>query len=163
VCFSICTIFSFSLHFHVLPCEFLIFFVCQLSRHIPGPTVCVCLILHVFQFSCHISGPPVCTSHFFMFFSVSSNIPGHTYSVCLTFSTFLNFLANIQALQCVFIIFHVFHCFSTYSRSYNVCFCLHDIQFFSPFFMYYLESFLFSSFVSFLAIIQILRCEFPIF
>ena len=74
VCFSFCTFSVFISHFsvflnifQVLPCDFLIFLVCQFSRHIPGPTVfvsfsmivrflticqviqCIFLIFHNFQ------------------------------------------------------------------------------------------------------------------
>jgi len=69
--------------YHVI---FLIFFVCQFSRHIPGPTVC--------------------DSHFppFPIFSPQSR----SYSVCFSFSTFFSFLAIFQVLLCTFLIFHVF-------------------------------------------------------
>jgi len=73
--------------FHVIPCEFLIFYVFQFSRPIiPGPTVdlshfshfpvfldvfqvlpCEFLIFLFGQFSCHIPGPTVCISHFSRF------------------------------------------------------------------------------------------------
>jgi hypothetical protein len=41
VYFSFCTFSVFLAIMQVLPCEFLIFLVCQLSCHIPCPTVCV--------------------------------------------------------------------------------------------------------------------------
>ena len=40
VCFSFCTFFRVSHHISFLPCEFLIFLICQFSCHIPVPTVC---------------------------------------------------------------------------------------------------------------------------
>jgi hypothetical protein len=39
VCFSFWRFSVYLPIFHVLPCEFLIFLVCQFSRHIPGPTM----------------------------------------------------------------------------------------------------------------------------
>ena len=82
--------------FHVLPCEFLIFLLCQFSRHIPDPKIRVShfpfwsvftpysrsYIVH-FSFSTflsvsrHIPGQIVFVSHF-PCFPVFCNIPGPT-------------------------------------------------------------------------------------
>ena len=73
--------------FHVLTCEFLIFLVCQFSRHIPGPTVFVYLFLHVFFFSfLSIFQVLPWFSHFphLLVFSTYSR----SYSVCFSFSMF---------------------------------------------------------------------------
>ena len=62
--FSFFTFFSVSLViFYVLPCEFLIFLLCQISSHIPGPIVFVSIFLFG-QSSHHIPAPTVCVSHF---------------------------------------------------------------------------------------------------
>ena len=127
--------------FHVPPCEFLCFLMCQFSRHIPVPTECVyhftrfsvfltifqviqclCLIFQVFQFSHQNPGPTACITHTscFSLFPYSKS-----YSVCVSFSPFFSFLATIQFLQCVFLIFKVFHCFLPYSMFYSVCFSFH--------------------------------------
>ena len=88
--------------FQVLPCEFLIFLVCQFSRHFPGPTVCLShftrfsvfslysrsyhdlLIFLVCHFSRHIQIPTVCDFHF---------------------ARFSVFLAICNVLTCEFLIF----------------------------------------------------------
>ena len=70
--FSFFTFFSVSLVvFHNLPREFLIFLVCQVSRHSPGRTVLVTIFLFG-QFSHHISAPTLCVSHYppFSVFSI---------------------------------------------------------------------------------------------
>ena len=68
---------SFLAIFQVLQCEFLILLVCQISCHIPVPTVCISH-LHVFQ----------CFSPY-----------SRSYSVCVSFYTFFSFLATIQFQQ----------------------------------------------------------------
>jgi hypothetical protein len=58
VCFSFHTFFSvFLAIFHVLLCEFLLFLVCQFSRHIPGPIVCISQYVTYSTVFCHISCP----------------------------------------------------------------------------------------------------------
>lgn len=84
VCFSFCTFFSFLTTFQVLPCEFLIFLVCQVSRYIPGPTVCVSHFPR-FRFSCPIPGSIMCVIHF-PHFSVFWPY-SRSYSVCISFCT----------------------------------------------------------------------------
>ena len=97
------------------------------------------IIFHVFSISRHIPGQTVFLSHFprFSVFSPYSR----SYSVCVSFSTFISFHAIIQVLQCVVLIFHVFSVshhipcpkvcvsyfprfsvFSQYYRSYSVHF-----------------------------------------
>ena len=121
--------------FHVLPCEFLIFLVCQFSHQIAGPTLFVCVCVCV----C------VCASVFCLFSRFSGLSPySRSYSDCVSFSNFFRILPIFQLIQWVFLIFHVFNCFSPYSRSYYV-------------------SFSYSFFVSFLAIVQVLQCVFLIF
>ena len=83
----------------------------------------------------------------------------------------------------MFLIFHVFQRISPYSRSYSVCVSFSRFSHFSshipgptlcvsyfarfkcflPYFMSYHVSFSFSLFLSFLAIFQVLLCEFLIF
>ena len=63
--------------------------------------------------------------------------------VCLIFKVF-QFSSHILVPTVCFLIFHGFHCFSPYSRSYTVCFS-------------------FSTFFSFLPIIQVLYFVFLIF
>jgi hypothetical protein len=119
VCFSFCMFFSVSRHipgctvcashfvcfslflaiFKVLPCEFLIFLVCQYSHHFPDPTVC--------------GSPFPCISDF---------LPcSRSSSVCVSFSKFFRFLTILKSYS-VFLIFYAFHYVSPYSRSYSVCF-----------------------------------------
>ena len=90
-------IFHVSRHISLLPCEFLIFLICQFSCHILVTTLCnfhfsrysvflatfqdlqcLFLIFHLFLFSRHIPCPTVCI---------------------LTFSRFSLFLIKIQILQ----------------------------------------------------------------
>ena len=75
--FSFSLFVSFLAIFQVLQCEFLILLVCQISCHIPVPTVCISH-LHVFQ----------CFSPY-----------SRSYSVCVSFYTFFSFLATIQFQQ----------------------------------------------------------------
>ena len=114
-------------HLHVFPCfspysssyhDFLIFLVCQFSRHIKV-LECVFLIFHVFQFSRHITGPNVFISHFSRF-SVFLAIFQVIQCLCLIFHIFQFFRQNPGPI--VFLIIQVFHRFSPYSRSYSVCF-----------------------------------------
>ena len=95
--------------------RFSLFTLFSVSRHIPGPTVCVThfsrfsvflpifhvlpcevLIFLISQFSRHIPGPNVCVSHFprFSVFSPYSR----TNCVCFSFSTFFSFLTIFQVL-----------------------------------------------------------------
>ena len=87
VCISFFALFSF------LTIVFFSFFTfLNVSRHIPGPTVCA------FHF------PKL---------SISRHIPGPTVRI---------FLAIIQVLHCVFLFFHVFQCYLPYFTSYSVHF-----------------------------------------
>ena len=101
MCFPFCTFYS-------------------VSRHIPGPRVCVLHFIRFSVFAPQSRSFSVCFSFctFFKCFSPYSR----SYSVCVSFFTFFGFLAIILVLQCAFLIFHVFHCFSPFSRSYSVCF-----------------------------------------
>jgi hypothetical protein len=85
------------------------------SRHIPGPTVCVSHFKCFFSFLTIIQvlWSIFTILHVFQCFSQYSR----SYNICVSFSTFFSFLTTIQILQCVFFIFHVYHCFSPYSRS----------------------------------------------
>ena len=101
------------------------------------------LIVHDFQFSCHTPGPTVRIFHF-PHFSV--------------------FLAIFQVKQWFCLIFHFFSVFSPYFRSYRVHFS------FSTFFsvprhisILTVYVFLFSMILSFLALLQVLKCAFLIF
>jgi hypothetical protein len=114
--------------FHVLLCEFLIFLICQCSRHIPGPTVCVSVFPH------------------FSVFSIQSR----SYSVCFSFSTFSVFLAICDVLSCEFLIFYLFQfyrhlpgptvciyhfptfsvCLAIFQVLQCVCFIFHFFQFY---------------------------------
>ena len=111
--------------FHVPPCEFLCFLMCQFSRHIPVPTECVyhftrfsvfltifqviqcfCLIFQFFQFSGHNPGHTDCISHTSRFNCFSPYYM--SYSVCFSFCTFSVYLPIFHVLPCEFLIFHVF-------------------------------------------------------
>ena len=119
-----------------LPCELLIFLVCQFSQHIPSPKMCVSyfpsfsvflaifqvieclfLILYVFQFSLHNPCSTVYFS-FFTFFTIRRHCPGPT-----------KFESHFPRSSV----------FLPYSRSYSECVS-------------------FSKFFSFLAIFLILHC-----
>ena len=174
-CVSFSTFFRFLTLFQVLECTFFIFdifdsfsqyfrscnvffsfstFFC-VSRHIPIPTMWVShfllsvfslyvmsytVLYHFLRFSVFLAifQDLPCEILIFIFCQFSRHIPGPT--VCVShFPGFLTFLAICQVLEFTFIIFHVFLCFSPYSRSYHVSFSI-------------------SSFVSFLTILQVLRC-----
>ena len=127
------------------------------TRHIPVSTVF--LILHIFQ----------CFSPYFIYYHVS-----------FSFSSFVSFLHISQDLQCCLML-HVFQfshhnpdptvCISHISRFFTAIFhvlqclflSLHNFQCFSPYFMSYHVSVSFSPFVTFLAINQVLQCEFLFF
>ena len=139
--FSFCTFFPcFSPYSRFLPCKFLIFLICQFSRHIPGPTVCISHFPRFWLFLASFTSYSLCFT-FSTFFSVSGHIPGPT--LCIShFFSFSSFIAILQVLQSGFLVFHVFECSSPYSRSNSVC-----VSFFT--------------FLSFLAIY--LQCAFQIF
>ena len=82
--------------FHNLPCELLLFLVCQFSHHIPG-LQCLCLIFHILQFSHHNSGPIECVSHFarFSVFLAKFHVLCYEFLIILIVS----FLAIFQVLQ----------------------------------------------------------------
>ena len=143
-----------------------------------------CVHISFFKFftvSCVVPGPTMWVSRFshWSLFSPYSR----SYSVCVSFSTFFSFLTIIQVLQCMFLLFRVFHCLSPLSWSNSVCVSFSRFSHFSshipgptlcvfyfarfkcflPYFMSYHVSFSFSLFLSFLAIFQVLLCEFLIF
>ncbi|SFW06963.1 Uncharacterised protein [Chlamydia abortus] len=111
--------------FHVLKCVFLIFRAFQFSRHIPGPSVCIChfsvfsdlvifqvvkwmfLIFHDFQFSGHIPRPKVDISKFSTFFSFPCHISRPKVCIFLIFRDF-QFSRHIPGPSVAFLIFHVF-------------------------------------------------------
>ena len=84
-------------------------------------------------------------------------------SVCVSFSTLYIFLTIFHVLQCVCHIFHILH-FSSHIRGPTVC-----ISHFSRYSLFlaistsYSVCFPFCSFSVFLAIFQVLPCEFLIF
>ena len=103
---------------------------------------CAIFIFQVFQFSCHIPGPTVCVPHFH---HLSVFQPySRSYSVCVSFSRFSHFSSHIPGPTLCVSYFARFKCFLPYFMSYHV-------------------SFSFSLFLSFLAIFQVLLCEFLIF
>ena len=113
--------------FHVLQCVFLIFHDFQSSRHIPGPTNCVCLffniifsllaicqvlhcaffIFHVFQYFSPYARSNSVFCLIFHVFSVFSPFSSF-YSVHFSFSTFFRVFAIFHLPHCVFLLFHDF-------------------------------------------------------
>jgi hypothetical protein len=197
VSFSLSLLISVLAIFHVLKCAFLIFHVFQcFSPYSRSCSVCVsfftfisflatiqflqCVffVLHLFTVSRHIPGPTVCVSHlarFSVLLAIFNVLPW-----CFSFSSFVHFLAIFQVLQCEFLIFHVFKC----SRSYIVCVSfsmffsfLTTIQVQQCVFLFFFTHFSvsrhitsstvcvsnFARFSVFLAIFQVLPCEFLIF
>ena len=173
----------FSVSRHILgpTMYFLIFLICQFSRHIPGPTVCVspfpcfsvflpysgsntvCFHFPHFNVSRHIPGSTLCVSHICFVLQVYRHIPGPT--VCNShFPPFSVFLAIFPVKECLCLIFHVFSVFSPYSKSYTVHFSIS---------MYFSVSYPipdpkvsishFPRFTIFLAIFQVLHWAFLIF
>ena len=146
--------------FQVLPCEFLIFLVCQFSRHIPGYTVCVSHFPRFFQFSHHNPGPTVCMSQFIRFSGFSPYSRSYhdflIFNVC-QFSQHIN-----NPTSCVSH-FPRFSGFSPYSRSYTVCLIFHVFQFshHNPGPTVCISHI--SHFSLFLAIFQVLQCVFLYF
>ena len=119
-CFSV-----FLAIFHVIPCEFLIFLVCQFLAifqvlqsvclifyvfsflAILQVLQCAFLIFHVFECFLPYSRSKSFYVSFFTFFQFSCHIPGTI--VCIShFSRLSIFLAIFHFLQCVFLIFHDF-------------------------------------------------------
>ena len=115
----------------------------SVSRHFPRPTMRVS----------HIT----CLS----FYSPYSS----SYSVCVSFSTFSDFIDIFQVLHCAFLTLYIFQSFLPYSRSYSVRF-----SFYTLFFRFSRNIpdpkvcvSHYSRFSVFLAIFQVLPCEFLIF
>jgi hypothetical protein len=183
VCFSFHTFFSvFLAIFHVLLCEFLLFLVCQFSRHIPGPIVCISQYVTYSTVFCHISGPTVCVSHFprfSVFFAIFHvlpceflislvgecylHIPGPTVGIS-HFSRFSVFLVIFQVIQCLCLFFPRFSVFSPKSRSYSVYFSyfnFFNLSLCIPSHTVFVSHF--PRFFSFLATIQVLHCVLLIF
>jgi hypothetical protein len=65
--FLIFNVFQCSPHIPVLPGEFFIFHICHFYRHFPGPTVFEWLSFYDCQVSCHMPGTTVHMSHFSRF------------------------------------------------------------------------------------------------
>ena len=148
--------------FQALPCEFLIFLLCQFLLHIIQVLPCLCSIFHVFQW--------------FLPYSRS-------YHISFSFSSFDIFLAIFQVLKWVCIPFHVFQFFqhilvpvmwislfffhfpvlSPYSRSYSVHFLFSTLFSFSRHIPGLTVCISFYTFYSFFGIFQVLQCSFLIF
>ena len=139
--FSFYLFVTFLAIFQVLQCEFFIFLLVSFIAFLQVLNWAF-LIFHVFQ----------CFSPYY-----------RSYSVFVSFSTFFSFHTKIQVLQCVFLIFKVFYCVLPYSIFYSVFLISHVFQCFSPYLMSHYVSFSFSSFVIFLAILQVLQCAIFIF
>ena len=136
--------------FQALPCEFLIFLLCQVLLDIFQVLQCLCSIFHFFQWflpysrSYHISFSFSSFDIFLAIFQVLKwvCIPFHVFQFfqhilvpvmwisLFFFFSFSSFIAIFQVLQCAFLIFHPFQFFSPYSRSYSVYLILHILQFF---------------------------------
>ena len=149
VCVSFFTLFSF------LVSGFFSFFTfLNVSRHIPGPTVCA---FHFPNFSVYSSYSRSYRVHFSFSTLFNVFLPySRSNNVCVSFFTFFIFLAVFQVLQCAFLIFHLFQCFLLYSMSNSVF-----ILFFSLF--SFLKSVFFSHFprfFHFFAINPVLECLF---
>ena len=111
VCFSIWSFFRVSHHISFLPCEFLIFLICQFSRHIPVPTVCN---FHFSRFLVFLAIFQILQCAIFIFHVFQCFLPHfRLYSVCASFSIFFYFLAIYHVIQSAFPHFQVFHCFSS--------------------------------------------------
>ena len=139
-------------------------------RHITGPKVwvshfpCYLRFLAIFQFlQCVFSFSRFSFSSFVSFlklfqvlsvcvsfstvFSVSSHIPGPAVCVCV----------RVCVCVCVCVCVSMFFQFSCHMPGPTV-YIFHVFQFFSPYSISYHVSFSISSFVSFLAILQVLQC-----
>jgi hypothetical protein len=148
----------------------------QCSRHIPGPTVCnfhfsifsvflaifqfiqcLCLNFHVFKFSQQNPRYTVCIAQYFTYSTVSCHISVST--VCVShFAHFSVFLPQSSSYTVCFSYLKFFTVsYLPYSMSYSVILISHTFQCFSPYFLSYYVSFSISSFVSFLAIFQVLQ------
>jgi hypothetical protein len=139
--FSSSSFFSFLVINKFLECEFLIFLVCQFSRHIPGHTVFASHFPLLSIFLPQSRSDSVYFSYFTCF-SVYHHISGTT--VYVSHFAYFSVLLVIFHVLNEFLFFLVFQCFSPHFISYHV-------------------NFSFSSFVSFLAIFQGLQCDFLIF
>ena len=113
----------------------------RISWHIPGPTVCVSNFARFSVFSPSSRSYSVYFS-FFTFFSVSSNFSSPT--VCVFILHAFQFSRHLPGLRVYIYHFSCFQCFFPYSRNYHV-------------------SLFFFTFLSFLAIIQVLQCAFLTF
>jgi hypothetical protein len=135
--FSFSTFVSFLDIFKVLQYVFLIFYVFQVSRNIPGPTVG---ISHSLSFS--------------VFFTIFQAIQ----CLCIIFHVFFSFLATIQVLQCLFLIFIVFPCFLPYFMSYHVTFSFSSCVSFIAIFQFLQCVYNFTCFSVLLAIFRVIQC-----
>ena len=157
--------------------SFFMFF--TLSHHILGTTVCfshfqgfsvflpfyrsnsVLLSFSTFfNVSSHISGPIAGVSHVFHFSVFSPHSRSH--NVHLTFSTLFSVSLHIQVKQYLFLIFHVFNFLAIIQVKHCLCLIFHVFQFPRHILgqTVFLSHFLPSSI--FLAIFQVLLCEFLI-
>ena len=148
---------------------FLIFLICQFSRHIPGPTVCVspfpcfsvflpysgsntvCFHFPHFNVSRHIPGSTLCVSHICFVLQVYRHIPGPT--VCNShFPPFSVFLAIFQVIECLCLIFHGFSFLAIFLFFQFAILIFHFFQCFFKYFTSYSVCFSFSKIFTFLAI-----------
>ncbi|SFW05911.1 Uncharacterised protein [Chlamydia abortus] len=105
-CFSFSMIFRFLAIFHVLQWIFLNFPPFSVFLAIFHVLNCVFLIFLDFQLSRHIPGPTVCISHFSRFSVISTFFKSS--SGCFSFSMIFTFLVIFHVLQWTFLNFHVF-------------------------------------------------------
>jgi hypothetical protein len=170
--------FCFFAIFQVLQCSFLILNVFHCLWPYSGPFECAFLFFLVFLFSCHIPGPTVYISHFSRF---SLFLAIFQVLACKSLIYFLvSFLAIFQIVQCVshfphfsvFLeIFQVLFCeilfffqFYRLLRGPIVCIFIFNVfQCFSTYFTSYTVHFSFCMIFSFLTILQVPHCAFPIF
>ena len=153
--------------FQALPCEFLIFLLCQVLLDIFQVLQCLCSIFHFFQWflpysrSYHISFSFSSFDIFLAIFQVLKwvCIPFHVFQffqhilvpvvwISHSFFSFSSFIAIFHVLQCAFLIFHPFQFFSTYSRSYSVYLILKNLKFFFAHSRFYNVHFSFFKFFS---------------
>ena len=154
VSFSTFSVFSPLSRSYSVNFSFSTFFI--ISHNIPVPTMC---ISHFSRFSvfffCHISSPTLCLSHFPRF-SVSSPYY-RSYSVCVSFFKLFSFLSIFQVLQYEFLDFHILQFFSPFSSPTLCTSYLTRFSVFLPYFRSYSVPFSFSTYLSFLAIFQIIQ------
>ena len=93
-------IFHVSRHISLLPCEFLIFLICQFSCHIPVPTVGN---FHFSRFLVFLAIFQVLQCTLLIFHVIECFSPhSRLYSICVSFSNFFYFPAIFHVLQFAF-------------------------------------------------------------